>query len=93
MVNNLAGGAGGLQYALHLNFDTLPEAVASVGRLARWKVADASQLDDDTRYKLDFRFRLDLSLLPRPFQIGVATQPEWNIERQLRLDAAPLSPP
>ena len=30
----------------------------------------------------DFRFRLDVSQLPRPFQIGVANQPEWNLQRE-----------
>ena len=39
---------------------------------------------------MSFRFRLDLSLLPRPFQIGMATQPDWNIDvlRQLRTTAS-----
>lgn len=85
-------GLGGMQYALHLNFDSLSEALASVGRVARWKIADADLLDSDERYRVDYRFRLDLSLLPRPFQIGMANQPDWNIERELRLEAGPLKP-
>lgn len=91
---SVASGLGltGMQYALHLNFDTLSEALASVSRVARWKIADASALDEDGRYRVDYRFRLDLSLLPRPFQIGMANQSEWNIERQQRLDAGPLKP-
>jgi hypothetical protein len=28
---------------------------------------------------VDFRFRLDVSQLPRPFQIGAVGQSEWNI--------------
>ncbi|MGE0099495.1 MAG: hypothetical protein AB7S86_14220, partial [Hydrogenophaga sp.] len=32
-----------------------------------------------------FAFRLDLSLVPRPFQIGMANQPEWAIELQRSL--------
>lgn len=87
-----AGGAGSPSYALHLNFDTLSEAVAAIGRVARWKVADAAALEADERYRVEYRFRLDLSLLPRPFQIGVANQPEWAIERQQRLEAGALSP-
>lgn len=85
-------GLSTMQYALHLNFDTLAEALGAVGRVARWKVADAGVLDDDERYRVEYRFRLDLSLLPRPFQIGMATQPEWNIEHQQRLDVGPLKP-
>ncbi len=85
-------GTAGMPYALHLNFDTLSEALAAVGRVARWKIADAAALDDDERYRVGYRFRLDLSLLPRPFQIGMATQPEWNIESERRLEAGPLKP-
>ncbi len=80
------GGGAGLQYALHQNFDNLPEALASVGRLARWKVADARQLQDGADERVEFGFRLDLTLLPRPFQIGMANQPEWAIEVQRRID-------
>lgn len=82
-------GASNQQYALHQNFETLSEAVAALGRLARWRIADAARLEDGERYSVAFRFRLDLSLLPRPFQIGMANQPDWNIDvlRQLRTTA------
>jgi hypothetical protein len=85
------GGANSQQYALHQNFETLSEAVAALGRLARWRIADAARLEDGERYSVSFRFRLDLSLLPRPFQIGMANQPDWNIDvvRQLRTTATP----
>jgi hypothetical protein len=74
-----SGGAG-LQYALHQNFDSLNEALAGVGRVARWKLADAVRLEPGTGHEVEFSFRLDLSLLPRPFQIGMANQPEWTVE-------------
>lgn len=73
-------GRTGLQYALHQNFDSLPEALAGVSRVSRWKVADAPQLKEGSDHRVEVDFRLDLSLLPRPFQIGVANQPEWLIE-------------
>lgn len=76
----------GLQYALHQNFDSLAAALASVGRVSRWKLADASRLDPDSDERVIWRFGLDLTLLPRPFQIGMANQPEWLIELQRRLD-------
>jgi hypothetical protein len=79
-------GAAGLQYALHQNFDNLSEALANVGRVARWKVADAQQVANSADQRVEFSFRLDLSLLPRPFQIGMANQPEWLIEVQRALD-------
>lgn len=79
-----SGGAG-LQYALHQNFDSLNEALAGVGRVARWKLADAARLEPGTGHEVEFSFRLDLSLLPRPFQIGMANQPEWTVEARQTL--------
>lgn len=79
-----APGAG-LQYALHQNFESLAEALAGVGRVSRWKVADAARLEADDKHRVEWRFRLDLSLLPRPFQIGMSNQPEWDIDVQKTL--------
>jgi len=84
------GMAGaGLQYALHQNFDSLAEALAGVGRVSRWRVADAARLQAGDKHHVEWRFRLDLSLLPRPFQIGMGNQPEWNIgvQKVLRVPA------
>ena len=90
------GGGAGLQYALHQNHDTLAEALASIGRVSRWRLADRNTLEDDERHHVEFSFRLDLSLLPRPFQIGVANEAEWRVELAQRLrvpDAATPEPP
>lgn len=85
--NDAAASSGaGLQYALHQNFDSLAAALASVARVSRWKLADAARLDPDSDERVVWRFGLDLTLLPRPFQIGMANQPEWLIELQRRLD-------
>jgi hypothetical protein len=80
-----ASGGAGLQYALHQNFDSLNEALAGVGRVVRWKLADASRLEPGAEHEVEFSFRLDLSLLPRPFQIGMANQPEWTVEARQTL--------
>lgn len=79
-----AGGAG-LQYALHQNYDSLADALAGVARVTRWKISDAARLPVDEIHHVEFAFRLDLSLLPRPFQIGVGNQREWNIEVRDRI--------
>lgn len=85
--NDALGSSGaGLQYALHQNFDSLSAALASVGRVARWRVIDAARLEEGSDERVEFSFRLDLSLLPRPFQIGMANQPEWVINVQRSLD-------
>jgi hypothetical protein len=69
----------GLGVALNQNFENLSEALATIQRLSRWKIADVTELDLDQRYQIEFRFRLDLSQLPRPFQIGMLGQTDWNI--------------
>ena len=69
----------GLGVALNQNFDSLPDALAAVQRLSRWKIADVSEIDLDQRHQVEFRFQLDLSQLPRPFQIGMVGQTDWTI--------------
>jgi hypothetical protein len=60
--------------------NVLSGAISVTGlRLARWRIADAAEVDAALRHKVEFRFRLDLSQLPRPFQIGVAGQKDWTI--------------
>ncbi len=77
VVSSTPVGNSGL--ALGQTFDTREEAMAAVQRISHWKIADSSQLDPDSRYNVDFRFRLDVSQLPRPFQIGAVGQSDWSI--------------
>ncbi len=81
------GNAG---MSLGQNFDTRDEALAAVQRLSGWKIADAQDADADPRHAVTLRFRLDVSQLPRPFQIGLVGQDEWNLAatRSLRLGGA-----
>ncbi len=65
--------------ALGQTFDTHDEALRAVQTIARWKIAELGDLEPDARYSVDFRFRLDVSQLPRPFQIGAVGQSSWNI--------------
>jgi hypothetical protein len=73
--------------ALGQTFETRDEALAVVKRVSHWKIAEPAEFDLETRYSVEFRFRLDVSQLPRPFQIGAVGQADWNIaaERNQRL--------
>ena len=82
IVTGLINNSAGLRATLNQNYDTLPEAMAAVQRLSRWRIADNSEIELDAVLSLDFSFKLDLSQLPRPFQIGVAGQRDWNISVQ-----------
>jgi hypothetical protein len=75
--------------ALSQNFESKEEALAAVQRISRWKIADAADLVAGERYNVDFRFRLDVSQLARPFQIGAVGQADWSISvfRNQRLPA------
>lgn len=68
-----------LGLALNQYFESLPDALGAVQRLSRWKIADVADLDLEQNHLVEFRFRLDLAQLPRPFQIGTLGQSEWNI--------------
>jgi hypothetical protein len=78
-------GSAGL--VLGQNFDSREEALAALQRISGWRIADANAIDPDTTHTVDFRFRLDVSQLPRPFQIGAVGQADWFIlaTRTLRL--------
>lgn len=82
-------GSAGL--LLGQNFESRDEALAAIQRISRWKIAEASDIEPDARYNVDFRFRLDVSQLPRPFQIGAVGQSDWSINaaRNVRLVLEP----
>ncbi len=66
----------------------LPEALAVITRATRWRLAELASLDSESRYYVEFSYRLDSTQLPSPMQIGLGGQSDWQlgIERTLRLD-------
>jgi hypothetical protein len=79
---NINAGSGAtvpLGLALNQGHDTLAQALSAIKRISQWKIIEAGELDNAVKYKVEFRFRLDLSQLPRPFQIGAIGQSEWDI--------------
>ncbi|MBV8619391.1 MAG: DUF4390 domain-containing protein [Curvibacter sp.] len=80
----------GLGVSLGISFDDLSDALAYVQRIAHWKIAELGEVGGSGSYNVDFRFRLDVSQLPRPFQFGVTGRPDWNlsVSHNLRLGAA-----
>jgi hypothetical protein len=77
----------GLAGSISQNFETLAEALRVIRRQSAWKIADAQSLDPDVRQRLRYDFRLDVSQLPRPFQIAAGNQADWNLQviKTLRL--------
>lgn len=67
---------------LSQNYTSKEEAFAAISRGARWKIAEAAQIDDGSRHYVEFNYRLDTSLLPRPLQIGIGGQADWSMSVQ-----------
>jgi Domain of unknown function (DUF4390) len=77
----------GFGVSLNQNFDTLADALDGVRRVGRMRLGDISEIGDEPSHPVMFRFRLDTSQLPRPFQIGAFGESDWNIsaEKSTRL--------
>ncbi|QEA14494.1 DUF4390 domain-containing protein [Comamonas flocculans] len=83
----------GLGIVLGQNYDSLPEALASMQRVSRWQVAEAEALQDDASYTLRFHYRLDTSQLPRPLQWGTVGGANWSLHLQGSAAVPPLGAP
>lgn len=79
-----APGAG-QQFVLHQNVAELSEALAAIGRLSAWAVAPGVMVSPEDAHRVDLSFRLDASLLPRPFQIGLGGNTDWSLRWQASL--------
>jgi hypothetical protein len=75
-------GTVGAASSLSQSFQTLPEALAAIRRTVNWKLADLTELENDNKYTLIFKFRLDVSQLARPFQMTAGSNAEWNLATQ-----------
>jgi hypothetical protein len=84
-----AAPIGNSGLALGQIFESREEALAAVQRISHWKIAEPGEFDPEARHSVEFRFRLDVSQLPRPFQIGAVGQADWNVSasRSVRLAA------
>lgn len=68
-------GAGNL----YQNFATLAEALEVMSRVRRREEVEAGAIKKDTPYAAALRLRLDVSRMPKPFQISALGSREWNI--------------
>lgn len=84
----------GLANALHQNFESLDDALATVSRVTRWRLLSAAEGGDTLPDKVDLQFRLDAGLLPRLFQIGQSGDGSVWLRRTLNVpdSVAPAAP-
>lgn len=77
-------GSGRTDVNLQMSYASLDEALVAVRNIGPWQVAAAEALNADERYAVELRFDLDLSQLPRPFQIGLEAQSSWSVKAQAK---------
>ena len=61
---------------------TISEALQAVGSIGGWRVIDGSQIDPSKSYSAGLRMSLDLSKLPKPFQVNALNNREWNVSSE-----------
>jgi hypothetical protein len=69
---------------LQQNYTTLEDALNVLRRVRNWHVADRSVAFADDNYDAAVRMRLDVTLLPRPFQLSAITSRDLNLESPWR---------
>jgi hypothetical protein len=69
---------------------TISEALQTVGSFGGWRVIDNNQIDPSKSYTAALRMTLDLSKLPKPFQVNALNNRDWNVSSDwLRFPFAP----
>jgi hypothetical protein len=78
-----SGAATGLGVQLPQTYETLSEALSVAQRIYNWRVTPSSELSEGA-YSMQLRYRLDISQLPKPLQIGLLGQGDWSINANAR---------
>ena len=65
--------------ALYQNFASLPDALAFLSQVRLRDIAELGALAKGNTYTAALRMRLDISQLPRPFQISAVGSREWSV--------------
>lgn len=65
--------------ALHQSFATLDEALRILSRLRNWNVLEKGAVKPDETYLASLRLRLDLSQMPKTFQVTALVNKDWSL--------------
>ncbi len=65
-------------------FDTLSQALQTLGALDDWHVFDKKAVQHKFLYQARVRMYLDTSLLPKPLQINAFTSNRWDLDSDWR---------
>jgi len=64
---------------LYQNFESLSEALAFLSQVRLRDIAEPGAISKGNTYTAALRMRLDISQLPRPFQISAVGSREWSV--------------
>lgn len=65
---------------LHQSFDSLGEALRMLRRLRNWLIVERGEFAlEPGQYQAALRLRLDVTQLPRPFQISALGNKDWSL--------------
>lgn len=62
---------------LHQSFASLDEALRVLARIRHWQVAERERLTPGETLEAALRVRLDISQLPKPFQVEALANKDW----------------
>lgn len=65
--------------SLHRTYPALGEALRVLGTVRGWIVIERGQLAPDTTHVAATRVRLDLTQLPKPFQVSALANRDWTL--------------
>jgi hypothetical protein len=68
--------------SLYQNFDRLEDAKRVLSRVRNLSIADKSALKQGATYDAAVRLQLDVTKLPKPFQINALASREWNLSSE-----------
>ena len=74
---------------LSQSFESLEEALGLLKSVRQWKVIEPGLLSPRDSYEAQVRMRLDVTQLPKPFQVNAITSREWNLASDWRELAVP----
>ena len=69
---------------LSQSFESLDEALSLLKSVRNWRVADKGVLTPREEYDAQVRMRLDVTQLPKPFQVNAITSREWTLASDWR---------
>lgn len=64
---------------LQRNYNTLEDALSAIRYPPGWIIADKSELSSGEKYNVSVRVMLDVSQLPKPFQINTLNNRDWQL--------------